>query len=125
MISDGFNVNECDKCVYTEEIENGYVILCLYVDGILIVGSNDQMIKLTKNILNLKFDMKDIGFANMILGIKITRLSNGFILNQSHYVDNILEKFNKNDSGYARTPLDNICTLPKNRGESIFSSRIL
>ena len=119
MITNGFRINECDKCVYIKDTENGYVILCLYVDDILIVGSDDKMIKSTKNMLNSKFDMKDMGLADVILGIKITRISDGLILSQSHYVDKILEKFNKDDSGVARTPLDNSLHLSKNRGEGI------
>ncbi|KAL9447409.1 hypothetical protein AB3S75_014971 [Citrus x aurantiifolia] len=65
MITSGFKINECDKCVYVKETENGYVILCLYVDDMLIVGSNDDMIKSTKNMLKSKFDMKDMGFADV------------------------------------------------------------
>ena len=45
-----------------------------------------------------------MGLANVILGIKITRITNGIILNQTDYVDKILEKFNKDDFGVARTP---------------------
>ena len=119
MITSGFKINECDKCVYTKETENGYVILCLYVDDMLIIGSNDKIVKSTKNMLNSRFDMKDMGLADVILGIKITRTSEGLILNQSHYVDKILEKFNKDDSGIARTPLDTSFHLAKNRGEGI------
>ncbi|OMO62209.1 Zinc finger, CCHC-type [Corchorus capsularis] len=119
MITNGFKINECDKCVYTKETENDYVILCLYVDDIRIVGSNDKMIKSTKNMLNSKFDMKDMGLADVILGIKIERTSEGIVLNQSHYVDKILERFNKDDSGVARTPLDTSLHLAKNRGEGI------
>ena len=81
MITNGFRINECDKCVYIKDTENGYVILCLYVDDILIVGSDDKMIKSTKNMLNSKFDMKDMGLADVILGIKITRISDNLILN--------------------------------------------
>ena len=65
MITSGFKINECDKCVY--------VILYLYVDDIIIVGSDDDMIKSNKNILKFKFDMKDTGLADVILGIKISR----------------------------------------------------
>ena len=74
------------------------VILCLYVNDILIIGSNDKMIKSTKNMLDLRFDMKYIGLADVILGIKITRISNELILSQSHYANKIHEKFNKDDS---------------------------
>ena len=59
---------------------NGYVILCLYVDDMLIVGSNEYMINTTKELLNSQFDMKDMGLADVILGIKILRTSDGLIL---------------------------------------------
>ena len=66
MISNGFKINECDKCVYVKNTENRYVILCLYIDDMLIVGSNDRMVKSTKNMLNSIFDMKDMGLTNVI-----------------------------------------------------------
>ena len=45
--------------------------------------------------LNSRFDMKDMGLDDVILAIKIKRTSYGLILSQSHYVDNILRKFDK------------------------------
>ena len=93
------------------------VIMCFYIDDILIVGSDDKMIKSTKNMLNSRFGMKDIKLSDMILEIKITRMSNSLILNQSHYVDKILKRFNKDDFGIAGIPLDNSLHLSKNRGE--------
>ena len=90
MMSHGFKINECDKCVYVKEVEHGYVIVWLYVDDMLIVGSDDKMITSTKNMLNSKVYMNDMRLADVILGIKIKRTSDGLILSQSHYVDNIL-----------------------------------
>ena len=119
MMTNGFKINEYDKCVYVKHTKGGYVILCLYVDDILIVGSNDHMIKSTKDMLNSRFDMKDMGLADVILGIKIKRSPDGLILTQSHYVDKILDKFSKDDSGVARTPIDVSQHLSKNRGESV------
>ena len=84
MITNGFMINECDKCVYIKDTENGYVILCLYVDDILIIRSDDKMIKSTKNMLNSRFDMKDMGLADVILGIKITRILDRLILSCKH-----------------------------------------
>ncbi|GJS98760.1 zinc finger, CCHC-type containing protein [Tanacetum coccineum] len=84
----------------------GYVILCLYVDDMLIVGSNDKIIRSTKDMLKSKFDMKDMGLADVILGIKIIRTQNGLVLSQAHYVDKILNTHNAGDSGQARTPID-------------------
>ena len=101
MMSHGFKINECDKCVYVKDTELGYVIMCLYVDDMLIVGRNDKMIVSTKNTLNSRFDIKDMGLTDVILGIKRKRTLEGLILSQSHYVDNILGKFNKDNSGIA------------------------
>lgn len=71
------------------------VFLCLQVDDILIIRSNDKIIKFIKNILNSRFDLKNMSLANVILGIKILRKK--LILIQSHYVDKIFKKFNKDD----------------------------
>ncbi|CAM8908096.1 unnamed protein product [Rhodiola kirilowii] len=116
MLSNGFKINECDKCIYIKTTENGYVILFLYVDDILIVGSNEIIVKSTKGILNSRFDMKDMGLADVILGIKITRTADGFVLGQSHYVDKILDKFGKDNSGVSKTPIDMNQHLSKNKG---------
>ena len=119
MLESGFKINKHDKCVYVKDIENDYFILCFYVDNMLIVDSNDKMIKSTKDILNSRFDIKDMCLADVILGIKITRTSKGLILSQSHYIDKILEKFNKDDSGATRTPIDMSQHFSKNKGESV------
>ncbi|GJU09291.1 retrovirus-related pol polyprotein from transposon TNT 1-94 [Tanacetum coccineum] len=88
----------------------------LYVDDMLIVGSNDKMIKSTKAMLKSKFDMKDMGLADVIFGIKIIRTQNGLVLSQAHYVDKILNTHNAEDSDQARTPIDTSMHLSKNRG---------
>ena len=118
-MSQGFKINKCDKYVYVKDTKHGYVILCLYVDDMSIAGSNDKMIISTKNMLNSRFNMKDMRLANVILGIKIIRTSDELILSQSHYVDNILGKFDKDNSGIARTPVDVIIHLSKNKEESV------
>ena len=50
MLADDFKINECDKCVYVKDTKYGYVILCLYVDEMLIIGSDVKMVKYTKAI---------------------------------------------------------------------------
>ncbi|KAD6118818.1 hypothetical protein E3N88_10089 [Mikania micrantha] len=119
MLNNGFKINECDKCVYVKNTTRGYVILCLYVDDMLIVGSDDKMIKSTKDMLKARFDMKDMGLADVILGVKINRTQNGLVLSQSHYVDKILEKFKPGDTSVAQTPIDTTQHLSKNRGEGV------
>ncbi|GJW34318.1 zinc finger, CCHC-type containing protein [Tanacetum coccineum] len=87
--------------------------------NMLIIGSNDKMIKSTKDVLKSKFDMKDMGLADVILGIKIIQTQNGLVLSQAHYVDKTLNNHNARDSGLARTPIDTIMHLSKNRGVGV------
>ena len=69
--------------------------MCLYVDDMLIIGSNHKMIQSTKTVLSSSFDMKDLRVADVIIGIKISRTSNIYILSQTHYIEKKLEKYNK------------------------------
>ena len=51
--------------------------------------------------------MKNLGKAEVILGIKITRTSNGLKLSQDqHYVEKILRKFEHFDCKPVSTPYD-------------------
>jgi hypothetical protein len=119
MMSNGFRINECDKCVYVKNTTSGYVIVCLYVDDMLIMGSNNDIIKATKRMLNSKFDMKDLGVADVILGIKITGTSDGLVLSQSHYIKKVLEKFGTYDDSPVKTPVDVNLHLTKNKRNDI------
>ena len=47
--------------------------LTLYVDDILLVGNNLEMIKATKKWLSSLFEMKDMGEARYVLGVEIIR----------------------------------------------------
>ncbi|KAM1859022.1 hypothetical protein ACFX13_011388 [Malus domestica] len=69
--------------------------------------------------LNSSFDMKDLGQADVILGIQIKRNSEGYVLTQSHYAEKILRRFGQFDCKHAATPFDTGCKLEKNKGDAI------
>ena len=48
------------------------------MDDMLIIGSSPNMIKSTKQMLNKRFDIKDMGVADVILGMKITKTFDGY-----------------------------------------------
>ena len=60
-------------CVVKQFDDNGCAILCLYVDNILIFGSNMHFINDVKSFLSNNFDMKDLGPVDVILGIKLIK----------------------------------------------------
>ena len=119
MLSHGFKINECDKCVYIKQNTNSCVLVCLYVDDMLIMGNSKDVILSTKRLLNSMFDMKDLGLADVILGIQIKRNNEGYILTQSHYVEKILNKYGQINCKPAVTPFDANCKLKKNNGNAV------
>ena len=70
MLANGFKINECDKCVYIKKVMNHEVIVCLYIDDMLIMSKEIDDINATKRMLSSKFDMKDLGVADLILGVR-------------------------------------------------------
>jgi hypothetical protein len=103
----GFVINEVDRCVYYRHGRGQSVILCLYVDDILIFGTNIDIINEVKSFLSESFDMKDLGEADVILNIKLIK--------ESHYVEKVLSCFGFMDSKPIPTPYDPSVTLRKNK----------
>ena len=80
LVTNGYSINDADKCIYNKYEDNTYLVICLYVDDMLIFGTSLKVICETKKLLRFKFNMKDLGEAKVVLGIKITRTSNGLKL---------------------------------------------
>ncbi|GJT32283.1 zinc finger, CCHC-type containing protein [Tanacetum coccineum] len=107
VLSNGFVLNQSDKCVYCKFDESGKgVIICLYVDDMLIFGTNQTQVDKTKEFLSSNFSMKDMGEADVILGIRIKRENKGLTITQSHYIEKILKKFNCEGCGPVSTPME-------------------
>jgi hypothetical protein len=73
ILSNGLTMIEEDHCVYTKWSKGSFIILSLYVDDILLAGNDAEMIVATKEWLSSNFEMKDMGEADYILGVKIFR----------------------------------------------------
>nr|KAJ0190300.1 hypothetical protein LSAT_V11C800429390 [Lactuca sativa] len=62
VLSNGFALNQADKCVYRKFDTSGKgVMICLYVDDMLIFGTDLEEVDKTKKFLSSSFDMKDMG----------------------------------------------------------------
>ena len=63
----------------------------MYVDDFALFGPSVAALQLLKDSLAKAFDVKDLGEASLLLGIRLLRLPSGAIrLDQSHYVKDLL-----------------------------------
>lgn len=61
----GYSKTTFDHCVFVKKLFNDdFIILLLYVDGMLIVGHDTSKIEKLKNDFNKSFTMKDLGLTN-------------------------------------------------------------
>ncbi|KAJ9557116.1 LOW QUALITY PROTEIN: hypothetical protein OSB04_011730 [Centaurea solstitialis] len=84
-----FAKSEFEPCVYTKFSGSIVTFLVLYVDDILLIGNDVPTLQSVKSWLSKCFQMKDLGEAAYILGIKIYRNRSKRLigLSQSTYID--------------------------------------
>ena len=107
MKSQKFRRCRKNPCVYTKGSSiDDRVYLLMYVDDMLIAAKDMEKIKALKASLKEKFEMKDLGPANRILGIDIIRdRKKGILkLSQERYLKQVLRTFNMEDCRAVVTP---------------------
>ena len=72
MLSQGYRQSDIDHCLYTKQAKDGsLLILILYVDDMLLAGTNIDELATLKWKLNDSFDKRDLGDASRILDMCI------------------------------------------------------
>jgi len=73
MVSNGFIRLEANHCCYFKWIENSYIMLLLYVDDMLVAGSNmNEIVNLNARLAE-EFLMKYLGPVKKILEIRTSK----------------------------------------------------
>ncbi|KAH9751653.1 hypothetical protein KPL71_014378 [Citrus sinensis] len=109
------NINE--PCVY-KKIQGKYVaFLVLYVDDILLIGNDIGVLTIIKSWLAKQFDIKDLGEARYILGIKLLRdqKNKTLALSQAVYIDKILARFSMENFKTGLLPFRHEITLSEDQ----------
>ena len=93
------------------------MFLVLYVDDILLIGNDVVVMSSVKVWLSSQFDMKNLGKANFILGIKLWRDCKNKMLGLSltGYIDKVLERFSMQNpkKDYFLSDMEFLCLMTK------------
>lgn len=82
------------------------VVLLVYVDDQMVIGSSVDIIEQLKDLLKSTFKMKDLGRLRLFLGIDIARNNDRISLNQHSYALDLISESGLAGSKSIKTPME-------------------
>ena len=79
------------------------MIIVLYVDNLLIIGSSKDEIASLKGAMNQAFSMTNLGLLSQFLGLEIAQTKARIKVHQSKYALDLLNKFRMKDCKPSKT----------------------
>ncbi|KAJ9566607.1 hypothetical protein OSB04_002573 [Centaurea solstitialis] len=116
VLSLGFSASNYDSGLFTRTTDAGTILLLLYVDDMIITGSDSTGITLLKQSLSASFEMKDLGKLHYFLGLEVLSDSRGTYLCQAKYTSDLLSRAGITDQKVVSTPLEPNLHLTPNVG---------
>lgn len=105
--------SHADPNLYFAHIHNHTIALLVYVDDILITGSDIHLITQLKGHLQRTFKTNDLGSLHRYLGVQFDKVPTGLHMHQTEYALSILSTFNMDTCKPAYTPLPEGLVLSK------------
>ncbi|XP_015163734.1 uncharacterized mitochondrial protein AtMg00810-like [Solanum tuberosum] len=98
-------MSKCDHSVFYRKSTFGSILLLMYVDDIVITGSDYAGISSLKSFLHTRFQMKDLGPLRYFLGVEVNRNKKGIFLSQRKYILDLLADTAKLGAKPCSTPM--------------------
>lgn len=102
----GFVKCPYEHAVYTKREGEEALIICVYVDDLLVTGTSISNINRFKERMSEFFDMSDMGKLSHYLGIEVIQEDGHTKLKQTGYAQKLLEKFGLKDCNPAKSPME-------------------
>lgn len=99
---------KCSKehSLYRKQQRGHILLVAVYVDDLLVTGSNIDMIVEFKRGMSARFEMSDLGLLTYYLGIEVVQCKEGIKLVQERYAKKILEDSGMNGCNAVHTPME-------------------
>ena len=104
LLESGFSRCHSDNTVYTKKVGKSLIIIVLYVDDLILTGSDPNLTNHVKSSLKNKFEMTDIGHLHYFLGLQVLQSKEGISLSESKYACDLLHHFHMEDCKPAPSP---------------------
>ena len=115
----------CSKepSLYRKQKKEDLLVVCVYVDDLLVTGSSLKSIITFKTEMARRFEMSDLGRLTYYLGIKVRQTNEGIVLSQDRYAKKILEEVGMNNCNLTHIPMDMNVKLSKSSHEKNIDER--
>jgi hypothetical protein len=104
LLQKDFSNNDVCPCVFIKKSLSGFYIISVYVDDLNII-ENIRDIDGARNHLKTEFEMKDLGKTKFYLGFQLEYSPSRILVNQTAYIQKILQKFNIDKSYPSKTSM--------------------
>jgi hypothetical protein len=119
IIDTRFSRCHSDPNVYTKKVGSHIIILFLYVDSLILIGSDSKLLNHVKTNLKKKFEMTNLDFLHYFLGLQVLQTNEEIFLSKYTYACDLLHPFHMDDCKPTPSPfqsgvkLTTTCTFPK------------
>lgn len=102
----GFVQSRADPSLFVLRRGSDTAYLLLYVDDMILSASSSSLLQRIIDRLQAEFKVKDMGPLKYFLGIEVQRTADGFVLSQSKYATDVLERAGMANCKAVDTPAD-------------------
>ena len=88
----GLQKSKSDHSVFYRNSSSSIILLVVYVNDIVITGSDSTGISSLKSFLHGQFHTKDLGMLRYFLGVEVIRSKHGIFLSKRKYVLDLLSE---------------------------------
>jgi hypothetical protein len=92
LLSLDFRRTPSEHAIYVRQNSNVQLVVGVYVNNLIITGSDRNNIRLFKEEMAAAFKMSDLGLLHYYLGIEVKESTGGISLSQGAYAMKILER---------------------------------
>jgi len=111
----GFTKCLSEWAVYKRGAGRTAVILGVYVDDLIVTGSEKKEIEAFKKQMTKEFEMSDLGLLSFYLGIEVDQQKDYLTLKQSGYAQKVLSRFGIEDCNPTKLPMDSSTKLHQDK----------
>lgn len=124
LLTIGFAGSHTNSSLFIKHHNSDILYILVYVDDIIITGSNSNVVHTCITQLSKEFKLRDLGKLHYFLGIEVRYLNNGIILSQQKYLQDLLTTTHMEHATSVKSPMASTCNLQLHKDESLVDPKL-